>query len=321
MDELIEKHVAICISYQVCVNTPVQEPVQSTILPDYPWQVVDIDFLGPLPSRYYIMVAIDEYSFPRDIYNHVYCPRTNHLDKLCSSYGIPEVIKTDNGPPFKSRGFKSYSKHMGFKHRRITPLHPRANGLVENCNRMITKVLKIARIECKPWKTGLLAFLLNYRATIHLTTGKSPAELFFAKRPFRTRFGDFKNTTLDNRQIREHDKRQKEKAKASADDKSYVKMQDVKAGDKVLVKVKKANKFCLNYDPIPYTITENKGRMITASRNHPPHTITRNTSQFKKLKYEVEVNEFSEGDVDIENAHPRRPSRPRRRPIRYPEDE
>ena len=59
---------------------------------------------------------------------------------------------------------------MGFKQRRITPLNPRANGLVENFNRMIAKVLKIARIECKPWKTGLLAFLLNYRATIHLTT-------------------------------------------------------------------------------------------------------------------------------------------------------
>ena len=65
MDELIEKHVAKCISCQACVNTPVQEHVQSTVLPDYPWQVADIEFLGPLPSGHYIMVAIDEYSrFP-----------------------------------------------------------------------------------------------------------------------------------------------------------------------------------------------------------------------------------------------------------------
>ena len=96
----------------------------------------------------------------------------------------------------------------------------------------------------------------------------------------------------------------KKKANASANDKSYVKMQDVKAGDKVLVKVKKANKLSPNYDPIPYTNTEKKGSMITASRNHPSHTITRNTSHFKKLKYEVEVVEFSEGDVDTEVASP-----------------
>ena len=34
MDELIEKHVAKCVLCQACVNTPVQEPVQSSILPD-----------------------------------------------------------------------------------------------------------------------------------------------------------------------------------------------------------------------------------------------------------------------------------------------
>ena len=50
MDKLIEKHITKCTSCQASVNTPIQEPMQSTVLPNYPWQCVDVDFIGPLPS-------------------------------------------------------------------------------------------------------------------------------------------------------------------------------------------------------------------------------------------------------------------------------
>ena len=131
MDSIIEKYISKCISCQASVNTPVQEPVKSTELPDYPWQRISVDFLGPLPSGHYIMVAIDEYSRFPEVFittSTALKPTISNLDKLFSSYGIPEVVKTDNGPPFNSKGFKCYSKHMGFRHRRVTPLHPRANG-------------------------------------------------------------------------------------------------------------------------------------------------------------------------------------------------
>ena len=192
MNNIIEKHVGRCKPCQASVNTPVQEPVKNTELPDHPWQKVDIDFLGPLPSGDYILVVIDEYTrFPEVFITKSTSlkPTIANLDKLFSSYGIPEEVKSDNGPPFKSRGFKQFSRRLGFKHRRITPRHPKANGLVENFNRMIIKILKIARMECLPWRDELRTFLLNYRATIHLSTGKSPAELFFGKRPFKTRLG------------------------------------------------------------------------------------------------------------------------------------
>ena len=50
MDHYIEKHIQKCISCQATVNTPAEEPVQNTVLPDYPWQAVDLDFLGPFPE-------------------------------------------------------------------------------------------------------------------------------------------------------------------------------------------------------------------------------------------------------------------------------
>ena len=172
---------------------------------------------------------------------------------------------------------------MGFRHRRITPLPPRANGLVENFNRMIIKILKIARMEGLPWQRELLTFLQNYRATTHQSTGKSPAELFFTNRPFRTRLGNFRDSTLNDADVRNHDSKQKLKAKKYADRNSYVRHSDINIGDNVLLKIRKMNKLTPNYDPIPYTVINKKGTMVTATRAHPFHSVTRDISLFKKL--------------------------------------
>ncbi len=66
-----------------------------------------------------------------------------------SSFGIPLRVKTDNGPPFTSKNFEEYCQYMGIAHHFITPRHPRANGLVENFNRMMKKVTRTAAIERK----------------------------------------------------------------------------------------------------------------------------------------------------------------------------
>ena len=269
MGKIIEKHIAKCTSCQASVNTPVQEPLKSTILPDYPWQCVDIDFIGPLPSGDYILVAIDEFTRFPEIFitkSTSYDSTVHNLSKLFSSYGIPEVIKSDNGPPFQSKDFKKYAKHMGFKHQRITPHYLKANGLVENFNRMIIKMLKICKMEGLQWRNEIYMFLLNYRATVHLTTGKSPAELFFSNRPFRTRLGNFKDYVRSDEDLHKYDRKQKLKEKMSADSKCYVKHCDFKIGDTVLLKLQKINKLTPNYDPLPYIIIEKKGTMVTAKQ-------------------------------------------------------
>ena len=66
-----------------------------------------------------------------------------------------------------------------------------------------------------------------------------------------------------------------------ADAKGHAKLQTLQAGDSVLVRAPKVNKFSSYYDPVPYKVTDVKGSMITAAR--PGHTITSNTSFFKKI--------------------------------------
>lgn len=64
-----------------------------------------MDFCGPLPSGEYLFVIIDEYTrYPVvEVAAKTVIPV---LDKVISAYGIPRVIKTDNGSPFQSFEFR-----------------------------------------------------------------------------------------------------------------------------------------------------------------------------------------------------------------------
>ena len=120
-----------------------------TSLPDYPWQKVSIDFCGPFQSGHYILVVVDEYSrYPAiEILTSTSAKATiPKLDKIFAEHGIPEVVKSDNGPPFQSNEFRNFAAQLNFKHHRITPLWPEANGEAERfiCAHSI-KQLKLQR--------------------------------------------------------------------------------------------------------------------------------------------------------------------------------
>ena len=72
------------------------------------------------------------------------------FDKVMSMFGIPDVLKSDNGPPFNSEQLQSFATHMGFKHRKVTPYWPRANGEAESFMRNLRKLVKAASSEGKP---------------------------------------------------------------------------------------------------------------------------------------------------------------------------
>ena len=76
------------------------------------------------------------------------------LDKVFSTFDITLKAESDNGSPFDCRDFDKYAKYLGFIHQPISPAYPYsiANGLVENFNRIIDKVLRTANVEHKNWK-------------------------------------------------------------------------------------------------------------------------------------------------------------------------
>ena len=86
-----------------------------TNLPKGPWQNVSVDFCGPFPSGDYLLVVIDDHSQNPEveILNTTSSKTTiPRLDKIFSSFGVPQEVKTDNGPPFNSTDFRTSAQYL-----------------------------------------------------------------------------------------------------------------------------------------------------------------------------------------------------------------
>ncbi|XDV21236.1 hypothetical protein PO909_026370 [Leuciscus waleckii] len=131
-----------------------------------------------IPTGEYLLVIIDEYSrYP--VVEIAISVSANTvipiIDKVFSMFGIPRVLKTDNGPPFNSEQFSKFAGHLGFHHRKITPLWLQTNATAEHFMSTLGKAIHVAETQSTPWKQRLNTFLREYRATPHSTTEVSPA--------------------------------------------------------------------------------------------------------------------------------------------------
>ena len=156
------------------------------------------------------------------------------LDKIFSTYGIPEVVKSDNGPPFQSSEFKSFAEYAGFQHRKITPEWPQANSEVERFMRTFEKAIRCAMLEGKVWKQEMYRFLRSYRATPHSSTGVSPATARF-NRNIKTTLPENKEASKSDRTMREADARAKSRMKQYADKRAKAKSSNLQPGDIVMM--------------------------------------------------------------------------------------
>ena len=157
--------------------------------PDSPWQHVSADFKGPIGGQYYIHVMIDNLSrWPEVVItkNTRFSSISPKLEDTFALHGVPESITSDNGPPYQSEDWKRFAKEQGFQIRHSTPEHPEGNGLVERFMAVLKKIIHAALVEKKDPKVEIRRRLLNYRNTIHPSTGKTPAELMMG-RNIRTR--------------------------------------------------------------------------------------------------------------------------------------
>ncbi|UYV81689.1 K02A2.6-like, partial [Cordylochernes scorpioides] len=90
-----------------------------------------------------------------------------HCKSIFARHGIPEEVRSDNGPQFGLE-FKKFAKEYGFHHITSSPRFPQSNGFIESMVKNIKNQLKKRR---DPYLS-----LLGYR-TAPLENGYSPAEL------------------------------------------------------------------------------------------------------------------------------------------------
>ena len=93
-------------------------------------------------------------------------------------------------------------------------LHPRANGIVENFMRNLNKILRIANMKKRNWKSALYNYLLAYRVSPNMSTKVPPALLLNNKVP-RTKIPAVSHE-IDkgvHQRLEAHDKIMKDKMK------------------------------------------------------------------------------------------------------------
>ena len=299
INELVEYRVKNCIACQACDKTHHKiTPLIMSEMPNTPWECLSIDFYGPIsPTNIYLIVIIDDYSrFPIVITTFSLKSEIIEfkLESVFSEFGIPSILRSDNGPPFSSSSFKNFCKTLDITHRLITPLWPRANGIGEAFMKNLSKVIQTATIEKVNWKKRLIEFLRNYRSTPHSSTGVAPSALLF-RNSNPSKILSYKNDFIESKfdkLAKKIDKKNKSIMKKNADKNLHTGDIKIKVGDLVLVKQKRLNKKMSCFNPNILKIVQLKGNMVTASNNN--YTTTKNISFFKKwegeLGNEIKIN-------------------------------
>jgi len=328
IDKDVETVVRACKPCQLVGPLPKQEPVKPTPLPNGPWQDLCADLMGPFPTGEYVFVVVDYYSRWQEVavLKSVTTEKiVRELDIMFCRHGIPNSMKTDNGPQFKSTEFADYMRENGIKHNKSTPYWPQANGEVERQNRTLLKAFRAANAESRDWRKEIPKFLLAYRSTPHSTTGKSPAEMLF-NRKIRTKLPEIiQDENKDDIETRKRDTEMKEKGKVYADHRRKTRESNVEVGDIVLQKQSKQNKLSTNFEQQPYRVIKKEGSKLTLE-NGDGTISQRNTSFVKPLigdTENIESDNYENGEIldDCETAQQsdeeRRPTRNRKLPERF----
>ena len=184
MDKQVEDAIRSCHPCQLVGPRAKPEPLRSSSLPDRPWQEISVDLLE-ISNGEHLLVVVDYYSrwleailLKKTDAQHV----IKSMEAIFRTHGLPDTLRSDNGPPFASKEFEGFLEYLGISHKKGVPYWPQSNGEVERGNEPILKIVRIARLEGKDWRKALQNFLFQYRVTPHTVTGVSHAELLMGRK-------------------------------------------------------------------------------------------------------------------------------------------
>ena len=180
----IEQIVEACATCQKHRPQEPRQPLKPTPPPEQPWQQLGADFMMFDGSEY--LVIVDYYS-KMPIVRKMPTSQCNSaktitvLKELFAEHGIPEEIRSDNGPQFASHLFAEFTKDWNIKHSTSSPRNPRSNGQAESAVKIVKGLL--TRAKCSGQDPYLA--LLAYRSTPVDSHLRSRAEMLY-QRALRT---------------------------------------------------------------------------------------------------------------------------------------
>ena len=157
----MERKIGSCMPCRASANSSQREPLKMSPTPKGPWLQASADFFGPFLTGETVLVVLDAYwKYPEVAIVSVVAAKDTipALERIFATHGIPEVLKTDNGPPFQGHAFQSFAKDKGFTHRKITPLWPEANGRVEGSCKTLARSQELPTVKEKIGGESYMSF-------------------------------------------------------------------------------------------------------------------------------------------------------------------
>jgi hypothetical protein len=131
----------------------------------------------------------------------------------------PEVLISDNGPPFTEAKLKEFLKLWGLYHHHTTPLWHQSNGLLERQKRSILKRLHNTVANKLDRKEELLKYLFAYCTTPHAVTSVAPAILMIGRQVHSNLLSIQAKPTPWDEEVRGTDRWKKDVGKRYTDEK------------------------------------------------------------------------------------------------------
>ena len=149
--------------------------------PSSAWGTVALDLFGPLSTGKHVLVVqgiLTRYPAAKIIPSTSSSKVIPALNGIYINYGYPTTHLTENGPPFNSTEFTTFSKNSDIHHQTIYPYHPQANP-AEGIMKPLGKALKAVHFNGQPSENVLHDFLVGFRTTPEVATGVPPADFLF----------------------------------------------------------------------------------------------------------------------------------------------
>jgi len=190
-----------CRKCQLCRPKPFPKHTEDNITPvEQPFTRVGLDIIGPLPmtkqGNCYIITLVDYFTKwveAKPVSNIKSEEVIKFLIEIITRHGPPEIIVTDNGSSFISDITKMMIDLYGSWVHFISPNHPPSNGMIENRNKEVEKILRLLIETESEWDEYLPSALWALRTTKNSKTKFSSFELLYGRKttwPLEVMFPD-----------------------------------------------------------------------------------------------------------------------------------